>query len=87
VYDGAEVIIYEAKKYSASVQDFYQLIMYWDGLVSDGIKPNEGVLLAPQHVKGLSLILGNYNSRLDANGNNYNFVLKTWEDEGIELLD
>lgn len=85
-YDGNEVVIYEAKKNTADVKDFYQLLMYWDGLVSDGTSPNEGILLASEFSEGVKIIINDFNkNKTDSQGNKYNFVLKTWEEEGIKL--
>lgn len=38
--------IYELKAGKGEPQDFYQLRMYWDGLVLSGVQPTRGVLLA-----------------------------------------
>lgn len=83
LYDGNEVVLYEAKKTTADVQDFYQLLMYWDGLVSDSGSPNEGILLAPNFSPGVSNIVEAFNDKEDASGNKYNFSTKTWQEEGI----
>ena len=79
------VTVYEGKKDSTTSKDVYQLRMYWDGLVYDGITPNNGVLVAKNHpdsVKGLIAIV---NTMSDANGNNYHFVTKTWGELGLNL--
>lgn len=83
-FDGTDVVLYEAKKNTANVQDFYQLLMYWDGLVSDGQKPTEGILLAPNFSPGVNNIITYYNEKKDAEGDLYNFSTKTWHDEGIQ---
>lgn len=83
LYDGNEIVIYEAKKKTADVQDFYQLLMYWDGLVSDGINPSEGILLAPDFSPGVDNIIDTFNGVTDREGNRYNFTKKTWIQEGI----
>lgn len=84
LFDGNEVVIYEAKKTTADVKDFYQLLMYWDGLVSDGGSPNEGILLAPDFSPGVLSIVKTFNQNMDGNGDNYNFITKTWAEEGID---
>jgi Histidine kinase-, DNA gyrase B-, and HSP90-like ATPase len=84
VYDGSEVVIYEAKKDTADVQNVYQLLMYWDGAVSDGIIPAEGILIASSCSPGVAVMLDLLNSIEDQNGNLYNFSTKTWQDEGIK---
>lgn len=84
-FDGYDVVIYEAKKGVANVQNFYQLLMYWDGLVSDETQPTEGILIASDFSPGVAGILSYFNEKLDANGNQYNFSLKTWKEEGIDF--
>lgn len=79
------VNIYEGKKDSTTSKDVYQLRMYWDGLVYDGITPSNGFLVAKSHpdsVKGLITII---NTMSDANGNNYHFSTKTWEELGLSV--
>lgn len=83
VFDGHEVVLYEAKKDRADVQNLYQLLMYWDGAVADGIKPDEGILIASDFSPGVKLMIDLLNSRKDENGKNYNFSCKKWVDEGI----
>jgi hypothetical protein len=83
VFDGKEVILYEAKKDEADVQALYQILMYWDGAVSDGRHPSEGIVLASSFSPGVEPLLKEFNQRKDANGTPYNFVLKTWESEDI----
>ena len=83
VYDGQEIVLYEAKKEQADVQNLYQLLMYWDGAVADGITPTEGILLASNFSVGVDIIINIINSLVDQNGNNYNLVKKTWDEEGV----
>ncbi|NFO40093.1 hypothetical protein FDB42_08175 [Clostridium botulinum] len=83
VFDGQDVVIYEAKKDKADIQSIYQLLLYWDGAVQDGIKPTEGVLLSSSFSHGVDKILKLINSKKDANGNYYNLIKKTWKYEGI----
>ncbi len=83
VYDGTDIVLYEAKKDNADVQNIYQLLMYWDGAVSDGIKPTEAILIASTFSSGVDIVLKVINSMKDQNGNNYNFIKKTWKDEKI----
>lgn len=83
VFDGHEIVLYEAKKDMADVQSAYQLLMYWDGAVADGIKPVEGILLASSFSQGVLNILRVLNSRKDQNGNRYSLISKTWQQEGI----
>ncbi|MBT2575936.1 hypothetical protein J7E43_00500 [Bacillus sp. ISL-8] len=83
LFDGTDVVLYEAKKNTADVKDFYQLLMYWDGLVSDGGIPTEGILLAPDFSPGVINVINSFNGKSDEQGNNYNFKTKTWKEEGI----
>lgn len=84
VFDGNEIVLYEAKKDQASVQDLYQLLMYWDGAVDDGLTPAEGVLLASSFSQAIDAVILRMNSKTDATGRPYRFVKKTWEDEGVK---
>ncbi len=83
VFDGSQVVLYEAKKDKATIQDLYQLRMYWDGAVIDGINPVEGILLASEFSNGIDAIIAMLNATKDANGNKYNFSKKLWTEEGI----
>lgn len=85
VYDGNNTILYEAKKGSADMKSFYQLLMYWDGAVDDGIEPNIGVLLAESFSDGVTNLMEDFNQRKDSKGNSYNFIKRTWDDEGINF--
>lgn len=78
-----EISIYEGKKDKTTPKDIYQLMMYWDGLVFDGINPDVGILIAAEHPKSVEAIVDLVNSRLDDNERNYNFIMKTWNQEGI----
>ncbi len=78
------VRIYEGKRDFTSVQDLYQLKMYWDGCVIDGIQPSEGILIASNHPQTVKDLIKYINQMKDSTGNNYNFVLKVWHDEGID---
>ncbi len=82
-YTMGQLTIYEGKKDNTSSKDVYQLRMYWDGLVFDGIKPDKGVLISKNHPDSVKTLIRIVNSMVDANGNNYNFITRTWEDEGI----
>ena len=81
--DNNEIILYEAKKSTADVQGLYQLLMYWDGALFDGLKPTEGILLADDFSPGVKPILEYLNNVKDQTGVNYNFKLKTWKDEDV----
>ncbi len=83
VYDGYNVNLYEAKKDNADMQSLYQLLMYWDGAVNDGLKPDLGILLASTFSKGIGEVMAQLNTKRDENGDYYNFKMKTWKQEGI----
>lgn len=77
------VIIYEGKRDQTSVQDVYQLKMYWDGAVLDGIQPTEGILIATKHPDSVKKLVVLVNELKDFNNKNYNFITKTWIEEGV----
>lgn len=79
------ITIYEGKRDSTSSKDIYQLRMYWDGLVYDGINPDKGYLVAESHPESVISLITIVNSMKDANGNNYNFGVKTWEEMGLNM--
>ena len=87
VFNTDSLLLYECKKGKAEPQNLYQLLMYWDGAVSDGLNPTKGILIAGSWSDGLIKLINYLNSRVDANGNNYNFALSTWKDEGIIIND
>jgi hypothetical protein len=84
VFDGHEVVLYEAKKDTADIQAAYQLLMYWDGCVEDGATPAEGILLASDFAQGVDQILGVMNASMDRRGKPYKFSKRTWTEEGIK---
>ncbi len=83
-----EVTIYEGKKEKTRLLDLYQLLMYWDGFVYDNPHSKnsvkEGILIASEHPDSLREIIPYINQMKDQKGNNYNIVLKTWKEEGID---
>lgn len=70
--------IYEIKARELTPQDVYQLVMYWDGRVKDGVPPKLGRLVGvsepPTSVKEM---ISYWNKRKDANGSPYRFEPKT----------
>lgn len=84
VFDGQEVIIYEAKKDDADIQSIYQLRMYWDGCICDGIKPDKGILIASNFSDGVEKVIEQLNELKDADDNKYNIIMKKWKYEGIK---
>ncbi|MED4032204.1 hypothetical protein [Priestia megaterium] len=85
VFDGDKITLYEAKKGTADMKAFYQLLMYWDGAVDDRLEPQLGVLLAENFSEGVKDLMNDFNQKKDANGKNYNFIFRTWKKEGIDL--
>lgn len=77
------LIIYEAKKTKTKAIDLYQLRLYWDALILEGRKPTLAILLATEHGNLVEDLLYYNNAIKDGSGNNYNFQLKVWKDEGI----
>lgn len=75
--------IYEGKKDKTTPQDVYQLLMYWDGLVMDGIPVNKAILIATEHPESVKAIVNLKNESQDKNGNKYVIETKTWNDESI----
>ena len=58
--------------------------MYWDGCVYDNTQPTEAILLASNHTNAVREVAGYLNDMMDNNGVKYNFVLRTWNDEGVD---
>lgn len=79
------ITIYEGKKDVTTSKDVYQLRMYWDGLIYDGITPTKGILLATTHPDSVKGLISIVNNMCDANGNKYNFEARTWQQEGIVI--
>ena len=75
--------IYELKAGKGEPQDFYQLRMYWDGLVLSGVQPTRGVLLAAgfaEHMAAMVPLLNALPAPLFPDGTPsapYNFSLAT----------
>ena len=80
-----DINVYEGKCHKTDSQDVYQLKMYWDGLISDGITPTCGILVADEHPVWVVNLLNQINTLTDANGNHYNFVTDTWK--GLAVKD
>ena len=80
-----KITIYEGKKNYTTSKDVYQLIMYWDGLVYDGVSPDIGILGASYHPESVKVLLESANAKLDAHGNHYHFEAKTWAEVGLDV--
>ena len=57
----AEKVAIETKIDEATVLDVYQLLMYWDGLVHEGIKPSKGILIAAAFPAWVQAAIDNIN--------------------------
>lgn len=75
--------IYEVKKGKAAPIDLYQLVMYWDGLVSSGKLPTCGHLVSNGRTAGVNTLLAFLRGRTDANGRAYDLVVEDWTAHGI----
>lgn len=81
---GQQLWLYEGKKDRTTVQDVYQLKMYWDGAVMDGLAPTEGVLVATSHPDSVLTMIEHMNQMKDVKGGAYSFKAKTWKEEGLD---
>jgi len=73
---GTNIRLYELKAGAGRVLDLYQLLMGWDGLVTDNIAPSLGVLVCAEITPNLAQAVEAANSRTDAAGNEYNIELR-----------
>lgn len=79
------VTLYEAKASGSKAENLYQLRMYYDGCVADGMEVREAVLIAHHHPKTVKALLAELNRQKDPMGRPYRFALSTWDQEGIVL--
>jgi hypothetical protein len=71
---GRKHVIYEVKNEELEPLDAYQLRMYWDALVADGLKPFVAKLVSPEEMPAVVRNIVRYiNQRKDAAGNKYQF--------------
>ncbi|ACQ71517.1 ATP-binding protein [Exiguobacterium sp. AT1b] len=56
-----EIIIYEVKIGKGAPLDVYQLKMYWDGLLNEGVQPDEGYLLVESKDSNLERMVDDIN--------------------------
>jgi hypothetical protein len=84
-YQDGGVVIYETKTTKAELIHLYQLNMYWDGCVIDNVSVKKAILVANDYSKEILDVLKELNKRKDSIGNYYNFEIKTWSDEMIEI--
>lgn len=83
VSDGEKVSIYEGKVCNTHCLDAYQLRMYWDGCVMDGIHVDEGLLIAKNHSEEVQQLIRHLNTLTGPDGRQYNFRITTWAEEGV----
>ena len=68
-----EEILYEIKDEEIKPLDLYQLIMYWDGRVEDGKRPQIARIVSPEDISPkIKLLIKYVNKRKDAKGKPYN---------------
>ncbi len=75
--------IYEVKKGKAAPLDLYQLVMYWDSMVSAGKRPTCGHLVSNGRTTGVDTLLSFLRGRTDASGNQYDLIVEDWSAHGI----
>lgn len=78
------VVIYEGKKDKTTIKDVYQLKMYWDGCILDGIEPTKAILISSHHPNSVIDLVKYVNQMFDLKGNNYKFETKIWRDESVQ---
>lgn len=82
--ENGSATVYEGKKDRTQPKDVYQLRMYWDGCVVDGIPVENGVLVAAYHSEGVRKLVEITNRMCGPDGRPYRFRLETWKDTGID---
>ncbi|MEG1578682.1 MAG: ATP-binding protein, partial [Oscillospiraceae bacterium] len=81
--ESGHATVYEGKKDATAPRDVYQLRMYWDGCVVDGIPVEDGVLIASRHSEGVRKLVEITNRMCGPDGRPYHFRLETWRDVGV----
>lgn len=82
---GEKVTLYECKVKNTSCLNTYQLRMYWDGCVRDGIHVEEGILIAQNHPAEVVRLIRRLNQLTGPDGRRYNFRTALWAEEGIAV--
>jgi len=72
--------IYELKSGTARALDVYQLVMYWDGRVEEGVRPRLGRLVCRQANENILKLILYWNNRKDKGGHNYKLEFKKIEE-------
>lgn len=78
-----DIYIYETKAGKLQPLDVYQLVMYWDGLVEDGITPRIAYLVGLSKTTAVETVINAMNNRTDKSGNKYRLECKLWKDYDI----
>ena len=82
---GEKVTLYECKVKNSSCLHVYQLRMYWDGCIRDGIHVEEAVLIAQSHPAEVVRMIRFLNRLTGEDGRPYNFRTALWAEEGVEV--
>jgi len=82
---GERICLYEGKFQNTRAANLYQLRLYWDGAVKDGIPPDEAILVGSHHPDEVIILLDFLNKQTGPDGRPYRFRLTTWADEGISI--
>lgn len=80
---GEKVTLYECKVKNTSCLHAYQLRMYWDGCVRDGIHVEEGILIAQNHPAEVVRLIRALNQLTGPDGRLYKFRTAVWAEEGV----
>ncbi|MGA5537832.1 ATP-binding protein [Mycolicibacterium nivoides] len=72
--------VYELKITNGRVVDLYQLVAAWDGLVKEGVKPTNGILVVKDYPQSLASAVEFANSRKDNSGDPYVIELRKIEE-------
>lgn len=80
---GGPLEIFEVKKGKAAPIDLYQLVMYWDALISSGKQPKYGHLVSDGRTTGVNTLLKFLRERTDANGRKYDLQVEDWTTHAI----
>lgn len=79
-----KTVIYELKAVSGAPLDLYQLRMYWDGLVLDGVQPSQAILLVHDFGSTLEEMANTMNKLPPPSGSKpYNFKIERLRDKGL----
>lgn len=86
VNDNSFINIKQKEKEDVDIQSIYQLRMYQDGCVCDGIRPDKAILIASRFPEAVIKVVEQTNQLLDLDGNRYNIILRVWREEKVSYL-